>query len=207
MNYQLYLGDCLEIMPTLDTGSITAIVTDPPYGIGINKSHRLSTSRGFSGQTWDDDRATDAIKFILDFYGERPLSIWGGNYYADILPASRGWLVWDKNNDGRDFGEAELAWTNKDDVIRVFEKRPMNMDGGKVHPTQKPIDLMVWNIDYLELPRGSTILDPFGGSGSTGCACAKAGYNFIGIERDPGNFAIMRRRVELAAAQPLLPGM
>jgi len=128
-----------------------------------------------------------------------PSVIFGGNYFR--LPPSRGWIVWDKKNDGRDFAEAELAWTNVDGVVRVFRKRPQNMDGGKVHPTQKPVSLMEWVLLKFT-KKGDTILDPFMGSGSTGVACVRTGRNFIGIEKDPEYFAIAEKRI--VGAQPAL---
>jgi len=71
----------------------------------------------------------------------------------------------------------------------------MNMDGGKVHPTQKPIDLMEWCIDHL--PAGThSILDPFMGSGTTGVACARLGRYFIGIEKEQRYFDIACQRIE-----------
>ena len=63
-----------------------------------------------------------------------------------------------------------------------------------VHPTVKPIDLMRYLIRLITPPHG-TVLDPFMGSGSTGCAAALEGVNFIGIEREPEYFAIAQQRV------------
>ena len=192
---KLILGDCLEEMPKL--AGIDAVITDPPYGIGITKSPRISLSRGFSGD-WDDKPASaNHIDMMLAF--DVPSVIFGGNYFR--LPPSRGWIVWDKKNDGRDFAEAELAWTNVDGVVRVFRKRPQNMDGGKVHPTQKPVSLMEWVLLKFT-KKGDTILDPFMGSGSTGVACVRTGRNFIGIEKDPEYFAIAEKRI--VGAQPAL---
>jgi site-specific DNA-methyltransferase (adenine-specific) len=78
----------------------------------------------------------------------------------------------------------------------------MNMDGGKVHPTQKPIDLMKWCV--AKLPGAAKICDPFMGSGSTGVACALMDRAFIGIERDPDYFDIACRRIDDAYKQPRL---
>ena len=201
MDYRLYHGDCLEIMPRLinDGLRVDAIVTDPPYGIRITRSQRIAISRGFSG-SWDDQPASDeAIETILGF--RVPTVIWGGNYFK--LPPSRCWLVWDKENSGRDFADVELAWTSMDAVARKFVYRPMNMDGGKVHPTQKPVALMKWCIEKVSKP-GDWILDPFMGSGTTGVACMQTGRNFIGIEIDSEYFRIAKLRIEEAAAQPSL---
>jgi DNA modification methylase len=190
----IYNMDCLEGMRDIPDGMIDAVITDPPYGIKINKSHRLSVSRGFGGETWDDKRCTSEVVFIVDHFGSKPIVVWGGNYYTDILPISRGWLIWDKLNDGRDFGEAELAWSNIDTVIRRFKKRPINMDGGKVHPTQKPIDLIAWCIEKYTKP-GDTILDPFMGSGTTAIACLNTGRHYIGFEKEQKYYQIALERI------------
>ena len=198
--FTLYNGDCLKFMETLQPASISAIVTDPPYGIAINKSNRLSVSRGFGSETWDAERNAEAVKMIFDKF-KMPVIIWGGNYYADILPPMRGWLAWDKLNDGRDFGELELAWTNIDTVIRRYKKFPVKMDGGKVHPTQKPIEIMKWCIEKCSSV-GDVIFDPFMGSGSTGVAALQMGRKFIGCELSPEYFAIAEKRIKQAALQP-----
>ena len=202
---KLYLGDCLEVMKSIPDKSVDAVITDPPYGIGINKSNRLSVSRGFGDDVWDSERVIEHMGFIADKFGCKDMVVWGGNYYADVLPISRGWLIWDKVNKGRDFGEAELAWTNHDSVIRKYEKFPVNMDGGKLHPTQKPIEVIKWCMEYLELSDDTTILDPFMGSGTTGVACVQTGRNFIGIEIDPTYYAIAEKRIKDAQQQMRLP--
>lgn len=171
-----------------------AILTDPPYGIGITKSNRLAISRGMGGKDWDSVPA-DLSWLCVD---STPAIVWGGNYFD--LPPTRAPLVWNKNNAGRDFADFELAWSNLDMVARQFVMRPMNMDGGKVHPTQKPVALMEWCLGFL--PDAQTILDPFMGSGTTGVACVKLGRKFIGIELDEGYFDIACKRISDAIARP-----
>lgn len=188
----LYLGDCLDILPTL--GKVDAVVTDPPYGIGINRSNRLSVSRGFGGETWDEQPAN--MSWLLPM--GVPAIVWGGNYFD--LPATRAPLVWDKANAGRDFADFEMAWTNLDMVARRIVMRPMNMDGGKQHPTQKPVRVMRWCLDFI--PDARIIIDPYMGSGSTGVACAHKGLTFIGIEREPSYFGIACERIQKAYDQP-----
>lgn len=72
----------------------------------------------------------------------------------------------------------------------------LSTEGGRanIHPTVKPIDLMRYLIRLITPPHG-TVLDPFMGSGSTGCAAALEGVSFIGIEREPEYFAIAQQRV------------
>lgn len=193
-NAMLYLGDCRDILPTI--GKVDAVVTDPPYGIGITKSNRLAVSRGMGGKSWDNE--TPETNFLADMVSMAAQAIiWGGNYFA--LPETRCVLVWDKQNDDRDFADLEMAWTNIDAVARIFRMRPQGMDGGKVHPTQKPIRLMKWCIDKLNNPQ--TILDPFGGSGSTAVAATLMGRKTIYIERDPDYFDIACKRIEDAQKQ------
>ncbi len=198
-NATLYLGDCREVLPGL--GKVDAVVTDPPYGIGITRSNRLAVSRGMGGKSWDDE--TPERSFLETMISSASQSIiWGGNYFE--LGPTRCVLVWDKQNDGRDFADLEMAWTNINAVARIYRMRPMNMDGGKVHPTQKPINLMKWCIAKLAKPK--VILDPFTGSGSTGCAAVQMDRKFIGIEIDETYFDIACRRIEQAQRQGQLFG-
>jgi site-specific DNA-methyltransferase (adenine-specific)/modification methylase len=190
----LYLGDMREILPTLHR--VDAVITDPPYGISITKSNRISKSRGFAADSWDDEPIGDAHLSLMHSAGDKHL-YWGGNYFQ--LPPARCFLIWDKQNEGRDFADCELAWTDFDAVARIFRMRPMNMDGGKVHPTQKPIALMEWCIQIAGLPE--TILDPFMGSGTTGVAASRLGRSFIGIEREPKYFDIACKRIDEAQRQ------
>lgn len=191
---ELWLGDCKAVLPMLAPGIADAVVTDPPYGIGITRSHRLATSRGMGGGTWDDEPAD--MSWLLPM--NLPAIVWGGNYFD--LPPARGFLVWDKNNAGRDFADCEQAWTNLDMVARRIIQQPMNMDGGKLHPAQKPIRVIKWCLDFL--PDARTILDPYMGSGTTLIACIRTGRNGIGIERDPKYFDLACRRVEREVSQP-----
>lgn len=130
--------------------------------------------------------------------------IWGGNYFADKLPPSKGWLYWQKLMGG-DFADGELAWTSRDKALREFTLCPK---GGDVvsrfkkepeHPTQKPVELMKWCLGLL--PEARTIMDPFMGSGTTGVAAVQLGRQFIGIEREPIYFDIACRRVSDALKQ------
>lgn len=189
----LYLGDCREILPTLP--KVDAVVMDPPYGIGINKSQRLSVTRGHGGETWDEKPAD--ISWLVPM--GVPSIVWGGNYFD--LPPTRAPLVWDKNNAGRDFADFELAWTNLDMVARRIVFRPQNMDGGKLHPTQKPIEVMRWCINFLP-PTAELVLDPFMGSGTTGIAAVKLGRQFIGVEIEPKYYDIACKRISDALKQP-----
>jgi site-specific DNA-methyltransferase (adenine-specific)/modification methylase len=196
----LYLGDCREIAPTLDRPS--AIVTDPPYGLGDKWNGGGGSKRSSwrfnpaEAKVWDG-RPCDGVLPLLQLADH--VVIWGGNYYP--LPPSRCWLVWDKKqNDQWTTGQAELAWTNIDKPVRVFRFAQCEQanEGRKDHPTQKPLALMMWCLKWVG---EGTILDPYMGSGTTGVACIKQRRPFVGIEVDPRYFDIACRRIEEAQRQ------
>lgn len=175
-----------------------AVLTDPPYGIGRDGKKRCTRHAGYEAKGWDAFRPEAALRMIAAT--ACPSIIWGGNYFADILPKGDKWLVWDKNQ-RIDQSDCELAWTTLAGALRVFNlgRQVLNVDGA-VHPTQKPVALMEWCLGFL--PDAQTILDPFMGSGTTLVACAKMGRKGIGIELDPGYFEIACKRVRDAYAQP-----
>lgn len=205
----LYLGDCREILPTL--GKVDAVVTDPPYGIGVDTS--MAASSGFKGGTmlarkgtyeatgWDDEVIEPSLMASV-MAAARHLVIFGGNYYA--LPPTPCWLVWDKETNGG-FADCELAWTNLPKAVRRIRYmwngmlRANNEPRGD-HPTQKPVGVMSWAISHLP-DTAQTILDPFMGSGTTGVAAVQMQRDFIGIEREPKYFDIAARRIEDAQRQ------
>ena len=201
----LHLGDCREILPRLPAHD--AVVTDPPYGIGIAKRGTLGTSRlapvtQYERGDWDNDPITDDLMALVRVSGQFNI-IFGGNYY-NCAPASC-WLVWDKETTG-DYADCELAWTNLPKAVRRirFMWNGMLRKRGEPrgdHPTQKPVGVMKWCIE--QLPAGcETILDPFMGSGTTGVAAVQMGKKFTGIERHEKYFDAACRRVAEALRQP-----
>lgn len=197
---ELYLGDCREILPTL--AKVDAVVTDPPYGIahlwkgGFSDKHGWGKAKGESvtRNEWDEKPLDLQMLSIVRGAGEKQV-IWGGNYFE--LPPTRCWLIWNKPERNFTLAEAELAWTNIDAVVRVFDGP--RSDHGREHPTQKPLDLMKW---CIEKTKARTILDPFMGSGTTGVAAVKLGRKFIGIEIEPKYFEIACKRISEALKQP-----
>ena len=206
---RLILGDCLEVMPTL--GTVDAVVTDPPYGIGAatagfqnarKRGAAFCASIDHGDHTWDD-APIDARHLGQMKAVSRWQIIFGGNYFD--LPPTACWLVWDKENGNNAYADCELAWTNLRKATRLvrhqwhgmIRKNGESRDG---HPTQKPVGVMEWCLTHV--PDARTILDPFMGSGTTGVACVKLGRKFIGIEIDEGYFDIACKRVAEAYRQP-----
>lgn len=204
----LYLGDCMDILPTLP--KVDAVITDPPYGIGesskkVASRGKLAAPTDYGHFDWDKAPAAaeiiEKIREISDYQ-----AIFGGNYFA--LPPSSCWLVWDKLNGKNDFADCELAWTNWPKAVRRIQWlwNGMIRQGHeeRFHPTQKPLEVMKWAIELC--PKAETILDPFMGSGTTGVAAIQLGRKFIGIEREPKYFEIACKRIEQAMAQGKLFG-
>ena len=202
---RLILGDCLEVMPML--GKVDAVVTDPPYGTadvwqGGNK-HGWGRQDGLKAKrnAWDAERPKrEAFNQMIAVSSEQ--IIWGGNYFADLLPPTMRWLAWDKCQRNFTLADFELAWTSQNKAARAFNlsRSQAALDGKENHATPKPVALMEWCLGFL--PDAKTILDPFMGSGTTLVACAKLGRKGIGIELDEGYFEIACKRVRDAYAQP-----
>lgn len=209
-NATLYLGDCLEILPTLE--KVDAVITDPPYGIGYSPS---GGGRGAFGKpvfkrftgvdvVRGDDKSFNPLPFITL---APKVILWGANHYTPDLPVSAAWLIWDKRESESTlkFADCEMAWTNLAGQARIFRHmwngvaKASEVGEPRVHPTQKPIALMTWCIKQAGNP--ATILDPYMGSGTSGVAALAASSSYVGIEIDAGHFDTACQRVENAQRQ------
>lgn len=206
-NATLYLGDCMDILPTLD--KVDAVITDPPYGM----NYRPEKWKKYSGEKsgWMPIHGDNEKFNPSPFLGYDNVILWGFNYYSDLLPVG-ALLIWDKRcNESGDkmYGASiESAWMKNQSgtrIKRLLHGGVVNADSAygnnekRIHPTQKPIALMAWCIELAGSPE--TILDPFMGSGTTGVASIQLGRKFIGIEREPKYFDIACQRIEQAVAQ------
>lgn len=199
----LLQGDCLELMKQLPDGCVDAVVTDPPYGIAHLTKHggrdKICKSTPYR-PILNDNKPFDPAPFL-----NYPIvCLWGANWYSSRLPNRGSWLVWDKRDGGasNDFSDCEMAWTNQGNVARLFHHKWRGMirasekGEARLHSTQKPIQLMIWCFNVLQIPQSATILDPFMGSGTTGIACIRTGRKFIGMELDPHYFEIASKRIK-----------
>ena len=190
----IYHGDCREILPTL---TADVVVTDPPYGMDWNFTGQGSGSnaqggRGsrYSGVTIEGDREDFDPSFLLAF---DHVVLWGFHHFPQHL--DRGTvLVWVKKYPdayGTFLSDADLAWVKGG--CGVYLSKPLNpatFQADRVHPTQKPVEIMAWSIERAG--GTGTVLDPFMGSGSTLRAAKDLGRKAIGIE-------IEERYCEIAA--------
>ncbi len=206
---ELYLGDCREILPTLDRQA--AIISDPPYGMKNNTDSRRfsggdagfvqkrSSQRNNNWPTVIGDDVPFDPSHLLEF---KKVVLWGANHFAQRVPGGTT-LVWIKKLEGG-YGtfqsDAELAWMmggcgvycRRDTSFRANMKE-------RRHPNQKPVGIMEWCIQ--KAGDASTIIDPYMGSGTTGVAAVRLGRKFVGIEIEPIYFDAARQRIEASMKQ------
>jgi site-specific DNA-methyltransferase (adenine-specific) len=224
---RLIQGDCLEVMPGL--GSVDMVCTDPPYRVfsGGNKSNpALSKSLGGNdGRIFKHNDISFSDWMPLVFQKLKPDS------HAYIMTNVKNLfeiqacalisgfkvhnlLVWEKQNANPNrwymknceytlFLRKGAAFPIKNMGSKTVHKF-QNPIGCKLHPTEKPLDLMKLYIENSSSP-GDTVLDPFFGSGTTGVAAANTGRKFIGIEHDPGYFDVAVKRIREAVEQASAP--
>jgi DNA modification methylase len=192
----IWNADCREVLPYLP--KVDLVLTDPPYGIRyrarkIQEHERRTNSTYYEHERIvGDDIPFDPAPILLI---ATLIVLWGANHFADKLPARGGWWVWDKKGDPRFYGkttfsDCEIAWTNSGNralmyrqiwngIIREGEDHG-RLNFGRVHPTQKPVELMRWCMRQLNYP--ALVLDPFMGSGTSLVAAKQLGRYSIGIE-------------------------
>jgi DNA modification methylase len=196
----LYLGDCLEVMPTL--GKVDAVVTDPPYGTGCApRGGIMAGSVDFSStpvMEWDKLDLSWALLVGRDSEVAafcHPASA----PQVGAAIASDGMLVYVKSNPSPFGTSIESCMTRNVDRRSPQHIIAYNAFNGQSHPTQKPLEVMEFVCRKVRAP---AILDPFMGSGTTGVACVKLGRKFIGVELDEGYFDIACKRIADAYRQP-----
>ncbi len=225
----LYLGDCLEILPTL--GKAGAVIADPPYGIphsfGLQKGGGRKGTRRLQFE-WDAEGITDVVLAACHLSANlADAQVWfcglhQTSYIADVLlefgmtPKAGAWVKecpppagagnwWPSGFEHAVYAYRSGAWFGdknpKRSNVWLSDSYRFGQPGKVDHPTQKPLGLIARLVKSVVAPR-STALDPFMGSGTTGVACAKLGRKFIGIEIEPKYFDIACKRIEEAYKQP-----
>lgn len=218
-NATLYLGDCMEILPTLD--KVDAVITDPPYSDRCHKGHDSGASESRDGSNRSG-------------LGYSSLSLQNVDLLAQIYAkVCSGWIVWMTDSDlalavrtslekhgryafaplpfyqsGRSVrltGDGPSSWT---DWIIVARTKAQNkwgtLPGGyiagpgwndKQRMGGKPTLLMDALVSDYSRPN-QIVLDTHMGAGTTGVACMRQGRRFIGCEIDPKAFDIACKRIE-----------
>jgi DNA modification methylase len=221
MRWTVIEGDCLEVLKTLPAGSVDAVITDPPYGIG-GEVVRRGGREVAALPRWDRARfdwlaLLPPARAVVSFCDRRATgALWEAMQEANL--GARQCFYWIKSNPPPQFRggfqssvEAGIWATpingKRTDAFLAGGAEPNVWHGPLAaeheHPTQKPLPLMRWLVLLFRRPN-DLILDPFCGSGTTGIAAIMEGRRFLGIEREAQYCAIARRRIADAAAQTSL---
>lgn len=211
-------GDCREVMARMEPESVTAIVTDPPYMIGAVS---VGNSKAKAGQ-WEDMLNSGYWFAAWIAEGKRVLRRDGflfcfGNWRSipTLIHAASiakfqvtSCMVWDKEwigpaavNQFRPRYEVILVFAREDAEIKdrsapdIIQCKWLSAHMRETeHPAEKPVELIRRLIQHAA-PNGGIILDPFAGSGTTGCAAVLENCDFIGIELNPEYARIARARI------------
>jgi site-specific DNA-methyltransferase (adenine-specific) len=238
---RLYLGDCREILPLVaPPGPRVLLLADPPYGVS-ERTKRRTAGRGkpigsagssFRSKNPKLIQSKDWSEIVGDDAAFRPAHLltyprtllWGANHFADVLPASNSWIVWDKRDHTApdDNGDAEVAWTRLGGPIRLFAHawrgvcRASERGEPHLHPTQKPVAFYRWLFagrgrGKPVVKAGDLIVSPYLGSGPEIRVAIEFGLDAIGIDVERKYLdVVIKHRIEpalKAARQGELPGL
>lgn len=212
--HRLMCGDATsydDVMTLTQGESIDLCLTDPPYGISVvgadktvgNKNFGICAHGAYKPVIADDSTETAKSAYLVVKEIAEKLILWGGNYFLDFLPASDSWLIWDKRCDSgivNTYADGEMAWCSFHTPVRIYHQlwNGMIREGEhdkRVHPTQKPIKMLSDILrDFTE--RDATVLDVFGGSGSTLIACEQTDRQCYIMELDPHYCDVIIKRWE-----------
>jgi site-specific DNA-methyltransferase (adenine-specific) len=188
--------DCMAYMAGFPDKHFELAIVDPPYGIaatackhgsGGKLTSRLLHAAVKKLRAWDKKPGNAYFEEL--FRVSKNQIIWGGNYFE--LPPTRGIICWDKVQPWHNFSQWEMAWTSFSRPAALF--RYDNRRGGKVHPTQKPIDLYAWLLKKYA-KQGDKILDTHLGSGSSRIAAYHLGFDFYACEIDSDYYEAQEER-------------
>jgi len=198
---QAFNIDCMEFMKDKPDNYYDLAIVDPPYGIGDKlllggHTGKVKLQEQYELNKWDNERP-DKIYFAELMRTSRNQIVWGANYFWEFLYPSRGIISWDKNlGSPYNFSHFELAWTSFDCIAR--RKIIGSNTGGRIHPTQKPIQLYRWLLDtYASCKycqnQGTYYEDVAGDGGSQmemACdECCRADRNFKILDTHGGSFS------------------
>ena len=204
---EVYLMDNIELMKHYPDKYFDLACIDPPYGIG----HSLLSGEKRGSKFVRTERHVDWDILPTDnfwvelFRVSKNQIIWGGNYFLDNLPSTKGMIIWDKIQmfSGADF---EFAWTSFETSAKAFRMSRVEAYGNtnKIHPTQKPIELYDFCFNFAKLEEGSKVLDTHLGSGSSRISANKNKLHFVGCEIDEEYFNKQNKRYEEFVSQARL---
>ena len=215
--HKLYNGDCLEVMDRLieEDIKVDCILTDPPYGMNFKSNHRKNKYEKIENDNnlnflpllfnklYKILNDNSHIYCFCSWHNIDKFKIEFEKYFK-----LKNIIVWEKNNTS--MGDLKGSYAPKHEFILYGHKGRRRRNGfryadiikakrtnNKLHPTQKPVDLLELLLKQ-STNENEIALDCFMGSGSTGVACVNTGRKFIGIELDKNYFDIASKRIEEA---------
>lgn len=210
--------DNMALMARYPDNYFDLAIVDPPYGIGASSTFAGEKRKSGKGaalkskhtkKEWDNAIPTKEYFNELKRVSKNQI-IWGGNYFANLLNNSQGWIIWDKNNGTTKFADAELAYTSFDVATRIFKhtwngmlQEDMSNKQVKIHPTEKPYQLYKYCLEKYA-KEGDKILDTHLGSGSIAIACHDYKFELTACELDEEYFEKAMERINNHVAQQKL---
>ena len=192
--------DCMALMAEFPDNHFDLAVVDPPYGINRDGGETGKNWKVYEKKGWDTESpSVDYFKEL--FRVSKNQVIWGANYFTKHLPASMGWIMWDKGQK-LTMSDGELAFTSFERALRikVLNRCTIGEKGGNLHPTQKPVKLYDWIFaNYAE--KGMKILDSHLGSGSSAIASHYAGMHMTACELDEDYYKAACERIHRETSQ------
>jgi site-specific DNA-methyltransferase (adenine-specific) len=204
---EVFNDDCVFGISHYTDDFFDLAIVDPPYGIGKieGKEAKDGCTHGkdwkrYEKKGWDKSRPTPEYWAELRRVSKNQI-VWGANYFTDFLPASMGWIFWDKGQD-LTMSDGELAYTSFDRALRrvIINRNKIGEYGGFIHPTQKPVKLYKWLLKKYA-SKGDRILDTHMGSQSSRIACFLEGFDYWGWEIDKEYFDKGNQRFKEQTAQ------
>ncbi len=203
----VYNCDCMELMARYPDKYFDLAVVDPPYG--INRSGQTETftknpkhkRKHFENKGWD--LSIPEMQYFTELFRvSQNQIIWGANYFTQYLPSSMGWIFWDKGQD-LSMSDGELAFSSYEKALRrvKINRGQLMVEGGTIHPTQKPIKLYDFCFDFAKLEAGAKVLDTHLGSGSSRIAARKNKLNFTACEIDKEYYDKQEQRYQTFISQ------
>jgi site-specific DNA-methyltransferase (adenine-specific) len=200
---QITNEDNMSLMARYPDNYFNLAIVDPPYGIGADKAQNAGGEK-YGYKKYKETDWDSSIPNIEYFNELKRISknqiVWGGNYMTEFLNPSMGWVLWDKGQRDFSLADGELAWTSFNKALRIFTMprgtalADANNNGGKIHPTQKPVKLYEWLLmNYAK--ENDKILDTHLGSGSIAIACHNLKFDLTACELDKEYYEASLKRL------------